>query len=234
MALKAVILAASAGTRLGNASPKCLTRLADGRTILEHQLDILRAYLGVDDILVVVGYKKESIMEAFPGLLFAYNERFNVTNTAKSLLRGLRKVAGNDVLWLNGDVVFEARVIERLLAYGRKRPACMCVKRYQTGEEEVKCELDEKGLIRRVSKNVPGGVGEAIGINYISSRRLDLFAVSLEECHEKDYFERGVELAIQKGLEVYPVDVSDLFCWEVDFPEDLDYVNAYVRENSLP
>ena len=49
----------------------------------------------------------------------------------------------------------------------------------------------------------------------------------LEECDEQDYFERGIELAIEKdGLQVAPVDISDLFAVEVDFEEDLARANA--------
>ena len=48
----------------------------------------------------------------------------------------------------------------------------------------------------------------------------------LEECADNDYFERGLELAIEKsGIEIEPVDISDLFAVEVDFQADLDRAN---------
>ncbi|NLY95593.1 MAG: hypothetical protein GXY23_16405, partial [Myxococcales bacterium] len=46
------------------------------------------------------------------------------------------------------------------------------------------------------------------------------------------YFERGIELAIEKdGMRVLPVDISDLFAVEVDFAEDLERANAHVTDS---
>ncbi|MFM9141360.1 MAG: phosphocholine cytidylyltransferase family protein, partial [Actinomycetota bacterium] len=48
----------------------------------------------------------------------------------------------------------------------------------------------------------------------------------LDEVADNDYFERGLELAIEKvGIEIEPVDISDLFAVEVDFQADLDRAN---------
>ena len=45
-------------------------------------------------------------------------------------------------------------------------------------------------------------------------------------CADNDYFERGLELAIENaGIEIEPVDISDLFAVEVDFQADLDRAN---------
>ena len=59
-----IILAAGKGTRLGKPFPKTLTNLKDGKNILLHQLDGLCRYIRRENIFVVVGYKKEQIMEA--------------------------------------------------------------------------------------------------------------------------------------------------------------------------
>ena len=50
------------------------------------------------------------------------------------------------------------------------------------------------------------------------------------ECDDQDYFERGIELAIAgDGVQVTPVDISDLFAVEVDFAEDLERAIAARR-----
>jgi choline kinase len=53
----------------------------------------------------------------------------------------------------------------------------------------------------------------------------------LDECADNDYFERGLELAIEKaGIELEPVDISDLFAVEVDFQDDLDRANLNFKK----
>ncbi len=47
----------------------------------------------------------------------------------------------------------------------------------------------------------------------------------LEICDPDDYFEKGIELAIQQGLAVGYVVVGQNDCVEVDFPEDIDKAN---------
>ncbi|GAG83588.1 unnamed protein product, partial [marine sediment metagenome] len=47
----------------------------------------------------------------------------------------------------------------------------------------------------------------------------------LECCGDFDYFEKSIEMAVADGLRVFPVDVSDLSCTEIDFPEDLQQAN---------
>ena len=75
-------------TRLGLSSPKPLTPLADGRSVLEPQVDCLRQAFGDDArVTLVVGYRMDLLMEAFPEVLFAFNERYSQTNTATSLLK---------------------------------------------------------------------------------------------------------------------------------------------------
>src|SRR5208283_4716397 len=109
---------AGRGSRLGDPNlPKPLTFLANGKSMLELQLDHLARVTCKDSILVVVGFQKEQIMERFPHLLYVYNPRYVQENTSKSLLRALRKV-DDDVLWLNGDVVFHPTVIEKVLEKG--------------------------------------------------------------------------------------------------------------------
>nr|BFF14679.1 hypothetical protein GCM10025699_59820 [Microbacterium flavescens] len=62
-----VILAAGLGSRLGRSLPKALTELSDGRTIMRQQFDNIHEAFGPDArITVVVGYKFEHIVEAFP------------------------------------------------------------------------------------------------------------------------------------------------------------------------
>jgi choline kinase len=224
--MKIVILAAGVGSRLGNSSPKPLTELSDGRSIMQRQLDNLRRCFDPSGISVVVGYKKDMIMEAFPDVSFVYNQDFGETNTSKSLLKGLRLTGADPVLWLNGDVVFEAGLLEHLLPAIAGDRSFVSVNTASVADEEVKYRLDDHGFISALSKQVVDGLGEAVGINFVSATDKPFLIARLEDCADDDYLERGIELVIEKDARrFHAIDVSESLCIEVDFAEDLQRAN---------
>jgi len=217
------------GTRLGQPFPKSLTPLRDGRTIMAQQIQNIEAVFNDAQVYVVVGFKLDMILEAHPRALFVYNEEFDVTNTSKSLLRALVASGEGGVVWLNGDVVFDPRVLERLRPHIEADQSVVAVNTAAVGDEEVKYTVDDDGWIDALSKQVTGALGESIGINFVADRDKALLIRHLEEVDVQDYFERGIELAIENsGMRVLPVDISDLYAVEVDFVEDLERANAYV------
>ncbi|GAB3237606.1 UTP--glucose-1-phosphate uridylyltransferase [Kineococcus gypseus] len=231
--VQAVVLAAGLGTRLGRPLPKSQTRLRDGRTIMQQQVDNLRGVLGGDvRIAVVVGFKANVVMEAHPDLRFAYNELFDSTNTSKSLLRALTTSHRGGVLWVNGDVVFDPRVLRHVQPWIERDETFVCVNTAAVGEEEVKYTVDADGYVRELSKTVEGGLGEAVGINYVSAADKALLVEELRACADTDYFERGLETAVaRRGLRVRPVDVSPFDVVEVDFEEDLQRADRIEAEH---
>lgn len=224
--MKIVILAAGIGSRLGSPLPKPLTLLKSNQSIIEHQLQNLSNFFSIHDINIVVGFKKDLIMEAFPDFTYIYNQNFDQTNTSKSLLKALKKYADQGVLWLNGDVVFDPQILQKISPLIQQDQSFACVNREKVGDEEIKYTVSEDGNIRHLSKTVSNAMGEAIGINYIAKKDILTFIRFLEKCDPQDYFERGIELAIEKeNLIVKPVDISEFKCMEVDFQNDLDRAN---------
>lgn len=231
MAIQVVILAAGMGTRLGKPWPKPLTPLADGRSIMQQQLENVAKVFGDSArVSIVVGFKLEMILEAHPDASYVYNENYDQTNTSKSLLKALRASQESGVLWLNGDVVFDSRVLERIKERIFNEKSFVCVNTSAVGEEEVKYTVDKDGNINALSKKVENALGEAVGINFISKQDKAAAIRRLVECADNDYFERGLELAIEKdGIKIEPVDISDLFAVEVDFQADLDRANSAIK-----
>ena len=130
---------------------------------------------------------------------------------------------------MNGDVVFDQRVLERAQPLMDADTSFICVNTSVVGEEEVKYTVDAGGRVALLSKQVEGALGEAVGINFIAARdRADLIR-GLESCTDGDYFERGLEIAIERdGTSIIPLDITDLFAVEVDFEEDLTRANAHL------
>lgn len=229
MTVQAVILAAGMGTRLGKPWPKPLTPLADGRTIMQQQLENLLAAFDDIRITTVIGFEKELIMNAFPSVGYVYNDLYYQTNTNRSLLKALRQSTDGGVLWMNGDVVFDPQVLVRVKDLVAKEQSFICVNTAVVGEEEVKYTVDADGFVDRLSKTITDALGESVGINYISADDKDKLIPRLVECQDSDYFERGLELMIEKdGAKVVPYDIRDLFAVEVDFEEDLARANKHL------
>ncbi|MDC1534910.1 phosphocholine cytidylyltransferase family protein [Flavobacteriaceae bacterium] len=226
--MKIIILAAGIGSRLGNPFPKPLTKLKNNKSIMQMMTENISSFYDTDMINLVVGFKKDLIMESFPDLTYVYNQYFDQTNTAKSLLKAIKKNKGQSILWMNGDIVFDKNILIRLKEYIDKDISFVAVNTSKVAEEEVKYTLKDD-CINELSKEVKNGLGEAVGINFISSKYIELFIKRLEECNDNDYFERALEIAIEKdGFKIKPVDISDFNCIEIDFEEDLKNANNLI------
>jgi CDP-glycerol glycerophosphotransferase len=76
---------------------------------------------------------------------------------------------------------------------------------------------------------VVGGLGEAVGINYVSAADKPALIEHLAACEANDYFERGMELAIKhSGVRFRPLDISRFSAVEVDFDDDLQRANTWL------
>ena len=227
--IQVVILAAGMGTRLGRPHPKPLTVLKSGESIMRRAVNALNDSLTNPRITAVVGFKLDLIIEAMSDISFVYNEIYDSTNTSKSLLKALQLSGPGGVLWLNGDVVFDPRVLPLIEEQIRAGGNFVCVNTDSVAEEEVKYTLDDEGHIDQLSKQVQHALGEAVGINYVCPEDKATLISRLEEAAEQDYFERGIELAIEKdGFKVRPLDLSEYKIVEVDFDEDLTRANSFV------
>ena len=215
--MKAIILAAGFGSRLGSTQPKGLTKLPDGESILGRQVRILKSS-GLEDITIVVGYKKELIISHLKNVQFIVNPDYSSTNTAKSLLRAIEK-CNDDVLWANGDIVYD----EEIIALTKRQIGnTVVVNNAVCGEEEVKYRTNEKGYIVSISKETENAQGEALGINLVTKDILNGFIHALHECKDDDYFERAIQILIDKQTVFEPLNVSNFRCIEIDTKEDLE------------
>src|SRR3954471_22530291 len=111
--MRAIIVAAGMGRRLApytDDRPKCLVEI-NGRSILERQLDAYRA-AGVDDVIIVRGYRKESIQ--IPGARYFDNDAFRDNNILTSLFYA-EAVMDREFLFSYSDIVFRPEVVRRAI-----------------------------------------------------------------------------------------------------------------------
>src|SRR5436305_8441030 len=122
-AASAIILAAGVGRRLGVAAtgqPKILLELG-GRTLLDRHLEALEA-CGVDDIRITVGYRSDLIDAALSRLgrrgrvELVDNPRYREGSMVSLWVQSTHLRAGIPLLLLDGDVLYDPCMIERLIA----------------------------------------------------------------------------------------------------------------------
>ena len=130
---------------------------------------------------------------------------------------------------MNGDVVFDPTALDRAAKMVARDQSFVSVNTAKVSDEEVKYTTDAEGYINELSKTVKNGLGEAVGINYISRDDKPVLLRQLKRVGDQDYFERGIELAIEQDkLHIEPVDISNLYAVEIDFAEDLERANLFV------
>jgi choline kinase len=144
-------------------------------------------------------------------------------------MRALRASKDGGVLWMNGDVVFDPEALVRAAALVEQEQSFVSVNTSKVSDEEVKYTVDAEGFINELAKTTTGGHGEAVGINYVAAPDKAALLRQLGRVADQDYFERGIELAIEQDkLRFEPVDISDLYAVEIDFAEDLERANLFV------
>jgi len=121
MNLKAVILAAGEGRRcrpLTQTRSKVMLPVGN-RPFMEHVIRALAAN-GVKDLIVVVGYQKERVMDHFEdgidfGVQITYIEQSELLGTAHALRRA-EPYLKDEFLVVNGDNLVDARAIKELIS----------------------------------------------------------------------------------------------------------------------
>ncbi len=128
--MKAVILAAGESTRtypLTVTRPKPLLKVAN-KTLLQHNLQQLEGI--VDEVIIVVGYKKEMIIEKFGndynGIKLTYVIQEKKLGTGHALLQAEKHIGAGNFLVLNGDDLYSS---VDLLALSKEKNTALAVER---------------------------------------------------------------------------------------------------------
>lgn len=228
--MRAVILAAGVGSRLDSVTggePKVLTRVA-GEPLIVRAIRLL-ARAGVTEAIVVIGYERERVRAALAGspipVQFVVNPLYAETQTFFSLMLARPLVQDQPFLKLNGDVIFDQEVLDRLIA----SPASCAYavdEHALLDDEAMKVELGDDGRVARVGKGLDArtSFGESIGIEKLSPP----FSAALFEHMEAAasageralYYEDAFQRAMDEGVRFEPVSVGGLRWTEIDDAED--------------
>jgi choline kinase len=234
-----LVLAAGAGSRLQpwtDTLPKTLLPVDGDRSILDVALANLK-HVGLDEVVVVVGFAAERVSERVPELERRYGLRLDLVfnpkaeewNNAYSLWCA-REAFAEGTLLVNGDTVHPAVVEERLLEHrkaARGTEVVIAVDQAKPlGQEEMKVHVSPGGLLERINKGIdPADAhGEYIGLTLIEREAATPLADALEATWRRDpslYYEDGFQEFADRGGRIGIAPIGEVEWVEVDDHADL-------------
>jgi choline kinase len=231
--LVAIILAAGYGRRLthGHHGPKVLLEF-DGRSLLERRLCSLEA-AGVGSVSISIGYEGDMLRRAVEAIAprlevgFVENPRFREGSLLSLLVQRPVMESGRPVLVMDGDVLHDQRMIERLVdAPGEA--VLLVDPELEPGDEPVKVCFRGDTIVdfRKVPEHPHDRHGESVGFFRFSP---DVAARLARQCQVLadggggglEYEEAIRDLILADPGLFTARDVGDLPWTEIDFPEDV-------------
>lgn len=230
------MLAAGVGRRLGHdgkIQPKCLLKF-NGKSLLERHLDYLR-YCQIDEMAIAVGHQAETIQDEIKALgaeswvSTVYNPDYTKGSLISLWTLRQHLAAGDDLLLMDADVLYDRRIIERLVK--TNIPNCFLLDRdLEPGEEPVKLCVQDSYLVefrKQVAPNLAYDfAGESVGFFRFESAIAHRLAVRTEQYvadgrHEEPYEEAIRDLLLETPEAFGYEDITGLPWIEIDFPEDI-------------
>lgn len=241
--MKAIMLAAGVGSRLvgesGDHPPKVLLKFG-GKTLLQRHIESLRA-CGVTQLTIVIGYQADQIVDeinrigARDMVRTIFNDRFREGNIISLWYARQELTSGDDVLLMDGDVLYDVRILERLLA--AENPNSFLVDRdFEQGDEPVKlCIRDEQIVeFRKWLSADYDWCGESVGFFRFSpdvaQQLVDQTQLYIENNKVFDWYEEALRDILLTGSRdrFGWEDITGLPWIEIDFQEDVEKAGTEV------
>ncbi|MFI6685430.1 sugar phosphate nucleotidyltransferase [Streptomyces sp. NPDC050485] len=232
-----LVLAAGAGRRLRpytDTLPKALVPVDGDTTVLDIALKNF-AEVGLTEVAIVVGYRKEAVyarkeaLEAKYGVAITLidNDKAEEWNNAYSLWCA-REVLKRGVILANGDTVHPVSVEKTLLAArgdGQKIILALDAVKHLADEEMKVITADGKGVQRITKLMDPAtATGEYIGVTLIEAEAAEELADALKTTFERDpdlYYEDGYQELVNRGFTVDVAPIGEVSWVEIDNHDDL-------------
>lgn len=237
-----VILAAGMAKRLRpltDERPKCLLKVGQ-RTLLQRTVDAVVG-AGIDELVVVTGYRNNMIVDFlkanYPALNvhFIDNPDYAHNNNIFSLWLTRPYTEGQDFLLLDSDILFDPAIIPAIL---RHEGSVLALNRHDLGEEEIKVIVDSEGYVKEISKicSIQEAIGESVGIEkmtaeYSKALFQELQHMIVDEGLIDVFYEKAFERLIPEGHTFKIVDTTNFFSIELDTVEDFENAKKLIPAN---
>ncbi len=228
--MKAVILAAGKGTRMRPLTlekPKCLIDIS-GSCFIDRQIKVFKD-CGINDIIVVTGYKSDMIKEHLKdSVQYVYNPFYDTTNSIVSLWLATLNIE-DDILITNSDVIFDEDLIKRMIACNDN--INIAVSKIWSEERGYKAQITSGKVVDMgmdITLDKVGG--EYAGLIFIKKDVMNKLKNQCEKLLSQQqfniWFEDMVVELIKNGNSATSTDVDNEKWYEIDNIEELEYART--------
>ncbi len=238
--MKALILNSGLGQRMGvitSEHPKCMTEISFKNTILSRQLRQLVSF-GIEEVVVTTGYYDKVLLDYCEALhlplkfIFVNNPYYDKTNYIYSIYCAKEQLKDDDILLMHGDLVFESLVLEAVID---SPVSCMTVSSTLPLPEKDFKAVVRDGKIVKVGAEFFDNAMAAQPLYKIKKEDWLMWLANIEKFCESGnrmvYAENAFN-EVSDQCKIYPCDVKDMLCAEIDTPDDLEIVSKKVAETN--
>lgn len=228
-----VVLAAGMSKRLGDFldfRPKSLLEVG-GESLLFRNIRLLKE-AGVDQVVVVVGYKSEVVIEHLKGEIdevqIVYNAEFEENGSMWSVTRAFESCQ-KPLIVLDADIYVNSRIIENIL--GRKNSAIIVTPHSGSGDESV--PIFKQGSLQIFSKdfNSDYSFPEYIGVSFFTFDVLELMVNEDSQHGNKLSYDAALGIcAMTNSFDLDFVYVPTAKWSDFDVPQDLQRIIEIVEK----
>lgn len=236
--MKALILNSGLGHRMGVITedhPKCMTEISAHNTILSRQLRQLSSF-GISEVVMTTGYYDQVLVNYCNELhlplsfTFVNNPVYDQTNYIYSIYCAKEQLKNDDIILMHGDLVFENLVLEAVI---NSPTSVMAVSStLPLPEKDFKAVIKE-GRIEKVGVEFFDSALSAQPLYKILKEDWLVWLSNIEkfcETNNRKCYAENAFNEVSGQCKIYPCDVQNMLCAEIDTPEDLGMVSQKLKE----
>ena len=236
--MKVLILNSGVGTRMGDETtnhPKCMTKIDCEDTILSRQLKLLKKNNLCDIVITTGPFEKQLIdycnsLELGLNITFINNPKYLNTNYIYSIFRAKEELMDDDLILMHGDLVFTDDVLKSVIS--SRKSVMTTSSTIKLPEKDFKAVIKDKKIVK-------------VGIEFFDSAMacqplyklkkkdwmlwLENIIHFINHGQNKCYAENAFN-EISDKTNIYPLDIKDLLCGEIDNLEDLEAMKERLKK----
>jgi NDP-sugar pyrophosphorylase family protein len=235
-----ILMVAGRGSRLKpltESRPKCLIPVLD-RPIIQWEVSLLRE-LGIDNILMITGYKEQMIKNYFDITNASLSSPYHInidfihqekqTGTADAIYLAKDYVDG-EFLVLSGDTIFLKEDVKRLM---KQNNSFLYTKQHERLHEYGTLEFDKKDdtLIKKIYEKETKPVSNFVncGAYHFDKRIFDYIPKThVDERFKERIITNTINLMLERKIPFHGIYTDNLY--EITYPKDIQEVERKLNE----